>query len=157
MKSRKGFTLIELMVVVLIVAVLAAVLIPLLTARLESARWSEGKAGVGTIATAIRAMYAEQGDAFAPSDTVSDYCNPEDLYGKYFSIDCYQLTGVTIVEDPGPTDYPVLYTITVLAPDNVDGAPNGEQGGATGPTWKVASWSLDEEGIWTREMKTTGP
>ncbi|HUV67456.1 MAG TPA: prepilin-type N-terminal cleavage/methylation domain-containing protein, partial [Sedimentisphaerales bacterium] len=62
MKSRKGFTLIELMVVVLIVAVLAAVLIPMLTARLEAARWSEGKAGAGTIATSVRAMAAEFGN-----------------------------------------------------------------------------------------------
>ena len=41
MKSRKGFTLVELMVVVVIVALLAALLIPMLTARIEAARWSE--------------------------------------------------------------------------------------------------------------------
>jgi len=58
---RKGFTLIELMVVILIVAILAAVAIPILTARIDAAKWSEGKAMMGTIATAIRAYYAEHG------------------------------------------------------------------------------------------------
>jgi len=63
MKSRKGFTLIELMVVILIVGILAAVAIPLMRGRIDSAKWSEGKAMMGTIATALRAYGAEKGDA----------------------------------------------------------------------------------------------
>ena len=59
MKNRKGFTLVELMVVVVIVALLAALLIPMLTARIEAARWSEGRAAAGTIATALRAYIIE--------------------------------------------------------------------------------------------------
>ena len=62
MKSRKGFTLVELMVVVVIVALLAALLIPMLTARVEAARWSEGKAAAGTIATALRAYIIEKAE-----------------------------------------------------------------------------------------------
>ena len=150
MRSRKGFTLIELMVVVLIVAVLAAVLVPLMTARLESARWSEGKAGAGTIATAIRAMYAEEGeDTFEESTDVEDYCNPEDLYGKYFNIDCYEITSLAL----STGDYPITYTIVVSAPDTVTGAPNGEAGSGSAATWKVSSWTLDQFGDWTKAMK----
>ena len=63
MKSRKGFTLIELMVVILIVGILAAVAIPLMRGRIDSAKWSEGKAMMGTIATSIRAYAAEKGTA----------------------------------------------------------------------------------------------
>jgi len=145
MKSRKGFTLIELMVVVLIVAVLAAVLVPLLTARLESARWSEGKAGAGTIATSIRALYAEIGeesiDTF-PDGTpaVTEFLNTEDLYGKYFRAEHYAITNVVL--NPGG-NVPVTYDITVSAPTSTNDY-----------TWNVASWSLDEEGIWTRVMVT---
>ncbi len=59
MLQRKGFTLVELMVVVLIVGILAAVSIPLLSGRIDSSKWSEGNAGAGTIRTAVRAYYAE--------------------------------------------------------------------------------------------------
>ena len=151
MRSRKGFTLIELMVVVLIVAVLAAVLVPLFTARLEAARWSEGKAGAGTIATAIRAMYAEEGeDSFDDTDMdVASYCNPQDLYGKYFAIDCYRITSL---DAPGTGNYPVTYNIIVTAPD-LRTAPNGTAGGGTAATWKVQSWTLDHYGDWTKTPK----
>lgn len=143
MKSRKGFTLIELMVVVLIVAVLAAVLVPLLTARLESARWSEGKAGAGTIATSIRALYAEVGEegigSFpVGSPLVTQFLNAEDLYGKYFRSSHYIISNVLVA--PG-TNVPITYTITVNAPTDTNTY-----------TWKVASWSLNELGVWTRVM-----
>ncbi len=61
MKSRKGFTLIELMVVILIVGILASVAIPILRGRIDAAKWSEGKAMMGSIGTAIRAYHAEKG------------------------------------------------------------------------------------------------
>ncbi len=57
--SKKGFTLVELMVVILIVAILAAVAIPIMRGRVDAAKWSEGKAMMGTIATGIRAYVAE--------------------------------------------------------------------------------------------------
>jgi len=147
MKSKSGFTLIELMVVVLIVAILAAILVPLLTARLESARWSEGKAGAGTIATSIRALYAEMGEEsiadFPDGDpVVTEFLNEEDLYGKYFRSTHYAITDVLV--DPLATP-PITYTITVSAP--VDTNPY---------TWKVESWSLDQDGVWTRTMADTG-
>ena len=59
MLKRKGFTLIELMVVILIVAILAAVAIPIMRGRIDAAKWSEGRAIMGTIATCLRAHVAE--------------------------------------------------------------------------------------------------
>ncbi len=138
MKSRKGFTLIELMVVVLIVAVLAAILIPMLTARLEAARWSEGKAGAGTLATAIRAMVAEQGEDFESSTAVDYYLNPQDLRGKYFSIGDYVIT--TLTYPTGDPEYVIFYTIQVNQPTN--------------PTvvvdWNELGYTLDHTGDWVR-------
>jgi len=143
MKSRKGFTLIELMVVVLIVAVLAAVLVPMMTARLESARWSEGKAGAGTIANSIRALYAEQGTDFVNSTTVTDYINAEDVFGRYFDISCYAVTNVS---SPDTGNYPVQYLVTVRNPViSLSSAP-----GVTGTVWKVTGWQLDHTGQWSK-------
>jgi type IV pilus assembly protein PilA len=84
-RERRGFTLIELMVVILIVGILAAVAIPLMRGRIDAAKWSEGKAMMGTIATALRAYGAEKGDAgtWPPSLTQLGFV-AGDLTGTYF-------------------------------------------------------------------------
>ena len=138
MKSRRGFTLIELMVVVLIVAVLAAVLIPMLTARLEAARWSEGKAGAGTIATSIRAMVAEEGEEFDDTDLdVITYVKADDLQGRWFGQARYTITSLSY---PGTTPYPVDYVIQVTAPPPAEG----------GTAWNVPTWYLNNNGQWSK-------
>jgi prepilin-type N-terminal cleavage/methylation domain-containing protein len=70
MKSRKGFTLIELMVVIVIVGILAAAVIPIMQGRIDSAKWSEGKAIMGTIARVLRAHVAENGNNFTAVPTL---------------------------------------------------------------------------------------
>jgi prepilin-type N-terminal cleavage/methylation domain-containing protein len=86
MKSRKGFTLIELMVVILIVGILAAVAIPLMRGRIDSAKWSEGKSIMGTIATGLRAHLAEKGSAFTAVPTLAEMgFAANDLAGTYFT------------------------------------------------------------------------
>ena len=84
-RERRGFTLIELMVVILIVGILAAVAIPLMRGRIDAAKWSEGKAMMGTIATALRAYGAEKGDVgtWPPSMTQLGFV-AGDLTGTYF-------------------------------------------------------------------------
>jgi type IV pilus assembly protein PilA len=137
MKRRTGFTLIELMIVVLIVAVLAAVLVPFMRARVEAAKWSEGKAGAGTIASALRAYAAEQGTdgKYGAALEVTNLFKDSDLRGKHFSIGDYSLNGSAAYTEVGDPEYPLTYTITVTSP--------------AGESWKVTSYTLDHTGAWT--------
>jgi len=124
-----GFTLIELMVVILIVAILASVVIPILRGRIDAAKWAEGKAMIGSIATAIRAYHSEKGPSGLPPTSfgVEDRglgFVAGDLTGTYF-VDgdfSFQVTSMD----------PLQYTVT-----------------ATKATLDPTSYRLDEAGNWT--------
>lgn len=86
MESKKGFTLFESMVVIIIIGILAAVSIPMMQGRIDSAKWSEGKAITGIISRALRAHVAENGNNFTPVPTLAQLgFGPGDLNGTYFS------------------------------------------------------------------------
>jgi prepilin-type N-terminal cleavage/methylation domain-containing protein len=86
MKSRNGFTVIELMVVVLVIGILAAVAIPMMQGRISSAKWSEGKAMMGAIAEALRAHVSEKNSHFSAVPTLDQLgFAGTDLNGSYFT------------------------------------------------------------------------
>ena len=86
MNKRNGFTLIELMVVVIVIGILAAVAIPMMQGRIDSAKWSEGKAMMGTIASALRAYISEKGNNFIAVPTLDQLgFAGNDLNGSYFT------------------------------------------------------------------------
>ena len=133
MKSRKGFTLIELMVVILIVGILAAVSVPIMRGRIDAAKWSEGKAMAGSLATSIRAYAAEQGSIGYKNPTLIQMGFADtDLQGTYFDSTNYAWTSSYAGALPSS---PVLnYTITITAPAGIN-TPS-----------KV---TLDQSGKWT--------
>jgi len=106
----KGFTLIELMVVVVIVAILAAIVVPLLLSRVEKAKYSEGKAIASQVATAIRA-YAVEADTPSTSPNIETDLGfkPNELDAKYFKQGSITISGVTI-NDNGTMDYTISIT-----------------------------------------------
>lgn len=127
MKGKCGFTLVELMIVALIVAILAAVAIPLMSANKKRAMATEAEAGLGTMRTALRAMYAEtgaynkdlNGAAINNGDPATRLpgINAGDLYGRYFSDGDYVITTVTsntyLLTASGSTGDVVGVTITL--------------------------------------------
>lgn len=95
MKRSQGFTMVELMVVVLIVGILAAVAVPLMSGRIDASKWSEAKAAMGTIASALRSYAAEKGN-FASAPTLAEVgISNNELDGTYFSHQAYAITSAS--------------------------------------------------------------
>jgi len=107
MSGKRGFTLTELMVVVLIVGILAAAAIPILRGRIDGAKWSEGKGMMGSIVTAIRTYRVEKGPTgkepqylgvgdrglgFADGDLTGAYFSDADFSFKVKSMDPLEFT-----------------------------------------------------------------
>ena len=88
--NRAAFTLIELLVVVIIIAILAAVGVPLLSANVRRSRASEAEAGLGTIRTAVRAYIAENGSATGAT-LANVGLSAADFGGRWFDFPAYAL------------------------------------------------------------------
>jgi type IV pilus assembly protein PilA len=82
-------------VVVLIVGILAAVAVPLMSGRIDSSKWSEAKAAMGTIASALRSDASEKG-SFTSAPALADIgLTTNDLDGTYFTHDAYAITSAS--------------------------------------------------------------
>ncbi len=134
MKARRGFTLIELMVVILIVAILAAVAIPIMRGRIDDAKWSEGKAMIGTIASALRAYVAETNLDIGDLSTIN-------VIGTELGFVAGDLTGTYFVDGDFSIDSG-QYIISSNTLEFVIGADSGI--GITSP----ARVTLSETGAW---------
>jgi len=133
-KKRKAFTLVEVMVVVIIVGILASVVIPIMKGRIDSAKWSEGKVMMGSIATTIRAYRAEKGST-AAAPTILGVGNTGlgfaagDLTGDFFADADFSFS-VTSMN-------PLTFTVTCTPATQPDRPAN------------PAFYQLNQAGAWT--------
>ena len=142
--TRRAFTLVELMVVVLIVGILAAVALPLFAGRISSGKWTEAKSAAGTIRTAVRTYWSEKGGTTYTGSYAADLTggvavfgpklgiNPSDLAGTYFGSGCYNIDSVNAATG----------NCVITVDSTVDPGPSG---GPSSPTHET----MDENGNWS--------
>lgn len=98
--KRSGFTLMELVVVILIISVLAAVAIPLMRGKIDRSKWSEANAAAGTIRNAARIYFAETGSKLTGNlgdAAIQQALDVEssDLAGTFFVASDYEIDSVS--------------------------------------------------------------
>jgi len=138
MKKRlnSGFTLIELMIVVIVVGVLAAVAIPMYQIVPERSKALEATSALGMVRNAMRAYYNEHHSfehasfTDGASVTVGGVLSikPADLEGRWFSEECYTFDGA-----------PTANTYTIECDGSVSTADNASE-------VETITVTIDEEG-----------
>lgn len=85
MKRAKGFTLVELVIVIVIVGILSIVAVPIYRGYTRKAMASEGKALLGTIQTAEKVYFAENAAFKSASGSIDTELDVDARSNKYFT------------------------------------------------------------------------
>jgi general secretion pathway protein G len=131
MQRRSAFTLIEVLIVVVIMAILAATIIPQFTDSTKDAKSSTGKMNLSTLRSQIQ-LYRTQHNGLNPTGTLVELTQTTDVSGATGS-------GATFVYGPYFRQIPInpftnLNTVTTTTSDPLTTAPAGTGGWIYNPT-----------------------
>src|SRR5216684_2042121 len=82
MKTKRGFTLIELMIVVAIIGILAAIAIPKFAQLITKGNEANTKGNLGALRSALSIYYGDT-EGFYPADTLGGLTGSLTASGKY--------------------------------------------------------------------------
>ncbi len=113
-KQNKGFTLIELMVVVIIVGILATVAVPIYRGQVIRARASEGEALLGSVVTGQRVHQVEFDTFTTNQDLIGVVVEGNRFFGGYVvtAADADGFAAVTTSNTTPPITVDILFDRT---------------------------------------------
>lgn len=114
--NKLGFTLIELMIVIIIIGVLAAIAAPMMSSNVVRARRSEAVAIMGAIRTAERLYFVDSNaytnvlaGAWTATGNLNRYIQGADFNGRWFNSAAFSVT------DASATDYNIVCDPALLS------------------------------------------
>jgi type IV pilus assembly protein PilA len=123
-RNKKGFTLLEIIIVVIIVGVLASLALPRLFSTVEFSRSTEALAAVGSIRSALERCSLRNGTGTYAGCTMAalDLDDPSNTAGTHFTytitnqgVGTYTITAVRNTLDAGAAASNIILTATAGA------------------------------------------
>ena len=139
--NNRGFTLIELMVVIVILGILAGLIIPRIMGRPEEARRMKAKIQIESIMTALKLYRLDNGEYPSTEQGLEALVEPPTVgqLPKAWRKGGYLEKG-KIPKDPWGNDYiylcPGLHDDSDLMSYSADGEPGGEDNNADINSWE---------------------
>ena len=142
MNNNKGFTLIELMVVLVILGILASRIVPMILGRVDDAKFTDAKLDIQALETALKLYKLDNGDFPTTEQGLLALVEPPEAEGtlKNWKKGGYLEKG-RVPKDPWGNDYvylcPGQHGPFDLMSYGMDGEPGGEDNNQDVNNWEI--------------------